>query len=469
MVHRRRSLLRTLGVGVGLGVAGCLTRGASEDESDTSTVERSTEQRVEETDDRSTPRAAEDDERTDAERQLAATTDRIMDELAWFAGEYEGAIDAYREAGQQVVTAVSEVGETVPLTGQDVRRLDGEIDRPRMDRGWPYDVWWDEGEKRWRRTGIDWQDPTEDPETPPLDSGDVDRLRDEVQAFADAFAEQLTPQFTGAQKERQFGVDTLDVIDRYNDLGDTAMVVAGLVRLFEHYETVTGATYVAENLSENPIRNRLAGYLASPLVRETGLSPLFELDYRGRNDHTAFSHSRSPDVNITEALYEADPVGSIDGATREPGQLRLQDAVEPLSVAANREDRCYCVVTGLQGQSPESYTADLPSQPIFVQRYRDDDSAVEARGQLFARDGVARTGRSGIAFPGNDRLEWTPIRFQYSGELWYALFRHVGRHLIVAGVGRRPLEHRGEVTTNWRSLLSLTWLVAAPDPNDPQP
>ena len=472
MDNQRRVLLQALGAGLGLGSAGCLTRGQTQETPTENTAAERTDQGA-----TAMPaedggvEAAEEDvgERTamtEAEARLAATTNKIMDELAWFATEYPGAIEAFKEAGEAVTSTVSEVGEAIPLTRQDVRRLDGEIDRPRMDQGWPWDIWWEKGEKRWRRFDIDWQEPSEDQSNEtPLDQSAIERLREKTEAFADTFEEELQPHFSGAEKERQFGADTIDVIDRFNAMGDTAMVVAGLVRLFEHYESVTGSMYVQENLSKNPIRNRLAGYLSAPKTEETPLPALFEVDYRGQSDHQAFAYRRSVSEGRTESLYRAEPTLSIDGSTWDSEQLRLHDVVDGLEVTSNRVDCCYCLVSAWENRDSGYYSADLPSQTIFVQRYRTIEAAGKASKRLFDRTGVAKRGQPTKTIDGKKRVEWQLFTFHYKGEIWYGIFRRVGRHVLVASLGRQPFEHRssGSIDENWQRLLGFSWLGAATD------
>ncbi|MFD1585448.1 hypothetical protein ACFR9U_00515 [Halorientalis brevis] len=473
MDDQRRLFLRALGAGLGLGSAGCLTRGPTERTPDAEvvTTRAVTDQPVEETPETVTTEPSEPDvdeqaEVTEAEARLAETTDRIMDELAWFATEYPNAIEAYKEAGDEVTSAVSEVGETVPLTEQDVRRLDGEIDRPQMDQGWPWNIWWEKGEKRWRRIDVDWQEPSEDQsDETPLAASDVERLRDETQAFADTFEAEFDPHFTGGKKERQFSKNTIDVIKRFNDLGDRAMVVAGLVRLFEHYEAVVSAAYVQKNLSNDPIQNRLADYMVSD-ADTIPAPPLFEVEYhQGQLGHTAFVNQQSVGTERTEALYQAKPTATIDGSNLESGQLRLQDVVEELEVGTSRVDRCYCIVSAWVDLDEKYYSSELPSQSVFVQRYRDADAAGTAHERLLDRDGVSRIDGTEIVLGDGDGTTWEPIIFPFRSESWYALSKRSGRNLLIAAVSRRPFEHRdGESEGSLlQRVLGLSWLRSAPD------
>ncbi|WP_136716190.1 hypothetical protein [Halorientalis salina] len=391
---------------------------------------------------------------TEAEGRLAETTERIMDELDWFASEYQGAIAAFKEAGEEVTSTVNEVAEAVPLTKQDVRRLDGEIDRPRMDQGWPWDIWWEKGDKRWRRFDINWQEPIEDdPEPPLLDSGAIDSLRQKTDAFADTFEEELHPHFSGAGKERQFGASTIDVIEQFNTMGDAAMVVAGLIRLYEHYETVTGSKYVQENLSNDPIRNRLVKYLTASGTGPNPDPPLFELDYRGQYSHTAFVHARTVGEDRAEALAQTEPVMSINGSTSLSGELQLQSLVKPLTVDDDRVDVCYAIVN--MWENTVRYSEEFPSQTIFCQRYTNTDAARSATRSLLDRNTVWQSDQIEVQIGGEGGTNWTPIVYSYESEQWYALFKQVGRTTYITGVSRRPFEHRDE---DWTDPLELSWI-----------
>ncbi len=469
MDNQRRVFLQALGAGLGLASAGCLARGPTQQAPDGrgNETRQGTTQPAETTAAQTTvseqPEADAADRAANAEEapQLAATTERIMDEMAWFADEYSNALEAYKEAGDAVTSAVSEVGEMVPLTDQDVRRLDGEIDRPRMDQGWPWDIWWEKGEKRWRRVPIDWQDPSEEQsDERPLAAPAIERLRDETQTFADTFEAEFEPHFTGAKKERRFATDTIDTIATFSERNDTAMVVAGLVRLYQHYQTITGAAYVNANLSDDPIRNRLAEYLAAPGVGNASVPPLFEFEYRGQSTHAAFAHARSVSDDRAEALYQAEPAMTIDGSARVADGVTLQDAVDALEVSAGRVDRCYLIVSEWKNKGSGYYSAQLPSQTVFVQRYGDVKTAAAAKQRLFERNGVTRAESSSVQIGDGESLPWDSLFFQHDGETWYAAFRRIGRHLVIVGVARRPLEHRGGEDANreWTAPLELSWI-----------
>jgi hypothetical protein len=458
MDYRRRELLGVLGAGIGL--AGCLSRGdrdGTAGPTENTTGDRTVRSQTDPTDDRAADAAQS--ERSGPPARIAGTTDRILDELAWFASDYPAAIEAYRRAGERVLDRVADAGETVPLTPRAVARLDGEVDRPRSDRGWPYDVWWDGGDQLWRYVPVDWQSPDEaHADATPLSAAEIDRLRDAADAFADTIETELQPHFWGADSESRFATETVDTIEQFSEQGDAAMVVAGLVRLDRHYRTATGAQYVDANLSDDPIRNRLADFLSAPDVEDAPVPPLFEIDYRGRFDHTAFAYSRSVGYGRIEALNRAEPTATIDGSTRDPSGPRLQNVADGVSVGCGRVDRCYLIVSAWTLPASSYYSARLPSETIFLQRYSDADAARTASQRLFGRSGVARLEDTSAVRIGD--VDWTPIRFPFDGEPWYAAFRRFGRHLVVAGVARRPLVHRSEATTgrDWMFPLELTWV-----------
>lgn len=392
---------------------------------------------------------------------LAGRTERIMDELRWFATDYPTAIERFRAASESVLDTVNTQGENVQLTESAVERLDGKIDRPRLDRGWPYDIWWDNGERRWRYVDIDWQRPTDVvTDEKPLSTAEITEIQEATSDFLDTFEAELDPHFYGLAQERAFVTNTMDTIVEFNGHSDTAMVVAGLVRLCQHYQALSSASYVESAFSEAPITNRLAEYLESP-VENTSI-PLFEVDYRrGRAPgHTAYVYRNSVDEGRRAELNRGEPLATIDGGTSSPDGLRLQDVVRELTVDTGRVDRCYVLVNEWTRPSSSYYTESLPSQSVFVQRYESESRAREVRDELLGRSDImaavnvtARLGESGTPL-------WTPLYFPYRRAPWSGALRQTGRHLLVAGVSRRPFQHRtrGIVGKEWARPMELSWV-----------
>ena len=452
MRHRRRNVLRLVGACVGLSTVGSAWDGrqSSPAQSGVSDQQRATSEDV-------VSQQTDDSESGDG-AALSRRTETVLDELSWFATEYDDAIEAFRNAAESVLTAISDHGGTVQLSDTVVERLDGETDRPRLDRGWPYDIWWDRGERRWRYADVDWQRPTDEvTDETPLSESAVADLRAETGAFVDTFGAELDPHFPGLAEEAQFATETMDTIAEFNDRGDIAMVVAGLVRLHEHYEALSSAAYVEESLSDDPIRNRLAGYLASPATANR--PALFEVDYRNNegDKHLAFTYDRSVGQPRRDELYDSEPLATIDGSTGGDGGIRLQDAVSELRVSADRIDRCYALVNEWDRPAARYYSEALTSQPIFVQRYESAAAASDAYDRLLDRPDIDRAPVD-VALGASDA--WTPIHFPHQGQPWSAAMRQVGRCLLVAGVARRPFQHREReiLGSRWTAPLELSWL-----------
>ena len=458
MGYRRRGVLGLLGACVGLGAVGSAreeeprSRPAAPDvaeqpeatASDVVSQAEPTDDSEESTDDEGTP------------SELATRTANVMDELSWFASEYHDAVAAFRDSADDVLTAASDHGESIQLSDTVVDRLDGETDRPRLDRGWPYDVWWDKGERRWRYTDIDWQRPTDAvTDETPLSASAVSDLRAKTDAFADTFEAELDPHFPGLAKEDSFATETMDTIAAFNDQGDIAMVVAGLVRLHEHYEALSSPAYVEDSLSADPIRNRLADYLHSPAA--TGPTMLFEVEYRADpfDRHLAFVYDSRVGQARRDELYGGDPLATIDGSSGDTGGTRLQKVVSELSVGTNRVDHCYALVNEWDRPDDSYYSKALTSQPIFVQRYTSGTVASDAYAQLLDRADITRASVT-VQIGASDPDAWTPIYFPYRGQPWSAAIRQTGRHLLVAGVARRPFQQRDE---DWVYPLKFCWVT----------
>ncbi len=440
MQRSRRTILASLGAG--LTTTGCLGRAQDAD-----TVTQQTGQQ------------------TDAVTRLADRTQQVMSELAWFATDYPSALTAYQDTGTAVLTAIQTAGEAVPLTPRDVDRLDGGIDRPRIDQGWPYDyeqrLGWDPDEKLWRYVDIDWQSP--DPANSsrrPLPEAARDQIETAIDTFATTFAEVFEPHFTGANRHRLISQDALETIDRFVARSDTAMVVAALVRLYRHFQTVLSDRYIERELSNDPIRNQLTEFLQAPSLDDPEFPPLFELDYRGQAPHTAFAYSQSVSDTRRRDLLRAEPLATIDGAIPVPTGATLQNVVQSLSVSAGRSDRCYLTISEWIRIDLEGYpVAELPSVPVYLQRYLDARTAERAAQTLFDRPDVSRL-QPTVQLT-DDGIQWTVITFPYEGVPWYSAYRRAGRHLICLAPAKRPFEHRTEdiLGFEWRRPIRLSWLV----------
>ncbi|WP_277542028.1 hypothetical protein [Haloarcula laminariae] len=454
MGYSRRTVLGLLGASVGLGAVGA-ARHSSLAQSEVSEQQPTTSEAARQTNGGESGTAGDG-----TPSALSRRTEDVMDELSWFAGEYDDAIAALRDSADDVLAAVSDHGVTIQLSDTVVERLDGETDRPRLDRGWPYDIWWDEGQRRWRYVDVAWQDPTDEvTDETPLSASAVADIRARTDAFVDTFAAELDPHFSGLAAEESFATATVDTIAEFNRRGDIAMVVAGLVRLYEHYEALSSAAYVDDSLSDDPIRNRLAGYLSAPAPTNT--PALFEVEYWGRSGdtHRAFVYGDSVGGARRGELYDGEPLATIDGSTGDAGGIRLQDAVSELSVSADRVDRCYVLVNEWDRPDSGYYSAELTSQPIFVQRYESAAAASDVYERLLDRTDISEAAAD-VTLGAADPDAWMPLRFPHQGQPWSAVMRQTERHLLVAGVARRPFEQREtEVpSTRWTAPLELSWL-----------
>lgn len=469
MDSHRRHVLGVLGSGLGVGLAGCLSRAEADGSGRPGSVADAGSQQA----------VASDVAGGDGDSDLARTTDRIMDELAWFATEYTDAIRAYRAAGEDVLEVVREVGATVPLTPADVDRLDGEFDRPAIDQGWPYDydtaVSWDEDERLWRYIDVDWPDP--DPDAagePPLTDEDLERLREVTHAFAETFEAELEPHFHGAKKERAFADEAIEVLERFTEYEDTAMVVAGLLRLYHHYDTLTGAEYVEEHLSSDPIQNRLIEFL-TPAGVDTSLPVLYEVAYDGQTSqsHSAFAYGRDIDDSLPRDLKAADPMSSIDGATPDPSPITLSEAVSPLEARDSLVDSAF-LLSNLWtpfDRSDRYYPAELEAQGIVVHRYEDEGAAETAFDRISTDLG---TYLGDVSFGSGSTNRWNRIRYGFNGEPWYTAGRRTGRHVLIVAPAKRPFEHRqadinrrpslfDDGTAEWKAPLAVSWIWSVAD------
>lgn len=513
MDRRRRNVLYVVGASAGVGILG----GMGQAVGDLSPPDGN--QDVQQLQDNE---EADDDEPDPATEALVAATDDVMDELRWFCIEYPDAIAAYRAAGNKLLDTVRAIGESVPLSVQDVRRLEAgfdrgyryngqrieahehpsdadqwphdrgfrnrpdapSVERPEVDGGWPYDLWdWGEDEDGdeappvyWRDVSIEWPEPDPDLSDaerygPPLREDDIADLRDQVANFAETIREELHPQFedaridddedrTFARAEEWFGENTIDKIERFNEMGDTPVVVLGLQRLVIRYVNRINDWFVDNFLSRDPIHNRLNDYLAGP---QDDFPALWEIDYRTTGcDFRAYAWDDDDvgEAREDELIRGSQPLNSFDGGIHDPIDLTVQDVVEPLAVEEDRHDHAYLLVNEWRRRAGDYYSVALISQPLFVQRFTSPEAAADAREEILDQDYVGIDPGVDVELGERDLdTEWEPVHFPHEGEVWYAPLLQAGEYLFAVAPSKRPLDRRDEelLLDDWEPALDWQW------------
>jgi hypothetical protein len=434
MPAERRDVLRLGGACLVGALSGCLsTEGVRIDRpSDESTPEATPEDGGDDTDD--TDDTDDGPEPLEGSiGSLADATRRVVDEAAWFGTTYDDAYDDYTDALDRAIETILQLENTTAISESDLERL-GEV-----------------------ATHVE-----------------------------EAIETGLEPHFELASRVRSYNEGAIERVERFGERGDRPAVNDELESLREYYERLRGLFFRQENLSKDPIRNRLVEFMAAgDPEREDEDDPvhdtLFEFRYlnpvryvgemrygirylRGvrfrARAHTEFAVEDRDDPRLL-----GDPAASPAGSTRWEPTYTFPERFEPVAVSEDRSDELEVVVNDwadYDGGPLGVYTEQFVSWPIYVQRYDDFEAATAARDSLL----------DGPVFLEPDRtvelgdLEWEQARYRLDGEVVYALFKQFGEFVIVAAPARTPVEDRHVPSRNPGTERQVAEAVVLRDDDD---
>ena len=364
---------------------------------------------------------------------LAEATRRVVDEAAWFGTTYDDVYDDYTNALDRAVETILQLENMTAIS-----------------------------------------------------ESDLERLEDVTTHVEEAIETGLEPHFELASRVRSYNDRAIERVERFGERGDRPALNGELESLREYYERLRGLFFRQENLSKDPIRNRLVEFMAAgDPDREDEDDPvhdtLFEFRYlspiryvgemrygirylRGvrfrARAHTEFAVEDRDDPELL-----GDPAASPAGSTRWEPTYTFSERFEPVAVPEDRRDELEVVVNDwadYDGGPLGVYTEQFVSWPIYVQRYDDFEAAAAARDSLL----------DGRVFLEPDRtvelgdLEWQQARYLLDGEVVYALFKQFGEFVIVVAPARTPVEDRYVPSRNPGIRRQVTEAVVIRDDDD---
>jgi len=398
MQPTRRRYLAITGVGIGSGVAGCLSSGSNisypdpEPEEDEDEELEDEEQHEPEGEDE--PEEEEEDDEPDVEainERLAEETDDIYDELRWFETEYDDMIRQHRSRVREVVAALDSLLETLDEEG----RIEAE------------------------------------------------QLAD-VESFAREVADEVNdipePQFTEHFNYRGFN-SRFSTIDRDRRREDWELVESELEELKSRYRGASTSSAVARRYSSNPIDNRLHDWFG-------GGGKLYETRYISDEDG---HHPETGDVpgygvyviNDSSRDIRFTPIG------RAPTRVlsTMDETFEPFEEPADRQFRLYVRIHDVGG-SGDVDPRDTDSFNVYGQRY-EDLVAADA-----AFDAVTEDKEIEDQEEWGDET-WSQVLYSRDGGRRYAYLIRAGTYLFSVGPSRTPWDDRDD---DWNELLDGTWM-----------
>jgi len=320
MQPTRRRYLSIASVGIGTGVAGCLSSGSNitypEPEPDD-------EDEPDETDE---PDEDEEDDEPDVEEineRLADETEEIYDELRWFETEYDDMIREHRSRVREIVDALDSLLETLDEEG-------------RIDQ---------------------------------------DQLED-VESFAREVANEVNdipePQFDEHFNYRGYNSAFSDV-DRFRRREDWERVESELQEIRSGYRGASSSSALRRRYSPNPIDNRLHSWFG-------GDGKMYETRYISdeRNHHPDEDDDGVAGygvyvINDSSRSVSHTPIGRAPLRVLET----MDDDFEPFDESTNRRFRLYVRIHDVGG-SGDVNPGDTDSFAVYGQRYDDLVAADEA-------------------------------------------------------------------------------------------
>ncbi|MFB6124132.1 MAG: hypothetical protein ABEJ78_11825 [Haloferacaceae archaeon] len=325
---------------------------------------------------------------------LATELERIDGEIAWFAREYDDAIDAYRGALGRAIATIERV------------RRDAEINANTI--------------------------------------GNVEAAAENALSVTEA---ELGPHFDVETLVEREASDHLATVRKFAGRGDLDRVDEELARLATFYRSIRNELFVKRSLSDRLIDNRLYRWLDDGTNDDEdedddegdGVDPrpgFFEV-YHGETEFGAY-------VYDGPQFVERDP---FPDATLAPTRDRFAAVGESAGREASVYLRSYAIPAAAEQPDPLDPTA-YAATSFFLQRFA--DSAASGRALSNLVDGpVAQEGTYSFG-----RDAWRRIYYTYEGDVVYAFLIRAGRYLLVAAPSRVAWEER----VDWTGPLDRTWL-----------
>ncbi|MFW5977692.1 MAG: hypothetical protein ACOCP2_00460 [Halohasta sp.] len=406
MQPTRRRYLAVTGVGIGAGVAGCLSSGSNvtypevdaESESDSDSGPKTNE---------STNESAEgsnDDESVESiNSRLAEETAPIYDELRWFETEYADTMLDYKGELRDVYAELKSLLETLAADG----RIEAEQLR------------------------------------------EVETLARDVAGSVNEIPE---PQFTNHADFQQVNDDRFPVVERFRKREDWDRVERELDYIARIYGNASTDESIQERYSPNPVDNRLYEWV------NTGDSDTM-LEVRHISDDPE-AHDDEDQRLPGHGVYVVDDssreIEYLDrplGGPRRELLSRVEDTFSPFSETAGRSYRLFARLHETSDSGGIDPT-ETDSINLFVQQYIDREAAAEAFDAIMADKTIEDTEQWGDE-------TWNKVLYDDDSDRHYTHFLRADSLLFVVAPSETPWEERDEDDeddNSWTDPLDGTWL-----------
>lgn len=389
MVSSRRNYLRLCATLSGIALAGCSTQDDSisypDDESTRTpdvTTKPTTSSTAETATEESTPTESEPEPTPGPTKYpgLATDAELIVDEIAWFATDYEASIRAYRNAIGRLLATISQIHDASEITGNDIDRLESA---------------------------------TSNVSTVALN---------EIASHFDVHDKVLNPNNSYVRTTRKFA-----------ERGDWDRANEELAAMHDFYEMRQRTYVIDEELSNEPVQGTLLRTLQADKISDklrkrhrvaTDFDPRFFELYHPRTGYTSFAYSEQSTVVYGEPIDHRDR-----NAFRQFEEV--DDEIE-------RTDRAYVVVDLVPDDNPKQWTYEHANEFIYLQQYDSEIAAKRAVDRLLrAAVSQERTQELG-------GRRWRRIYYYHDGDITYAYLLQAGRTLIAAAPSTTAWEEREE-------------------------
>ncbi|ATW89311.1 hypothetical protein halTADL_2580 [Halohasta litchfieldiae] len=399
MQPTRRRCLAIAGVGIGAGVAGCLSSGSNityPERTDGSDGQPDASGNGDES-----PGESEEPSGDPINSRIAEETASIYDELRWFETEYDRTMRTYRGRLRDVYTEVESLLETLTTDG----RLDAQ--------------------------------PLED-----------------VEAFANDVASTVIeipkPQFTGHINFSAVNDDRFPVAKQFRNRKDWDRVERELEYVARIYGEASTVKATEERYSPNPVDNRLHEWLAGD---EPGT--MFEIRHRSDDpDQHDDADQRLPGHGVYVVNDSSREIEYLDrpmGGRRYELLSSIDNRFEPFAESTDRRYQLYVRFhdVGTSGRIDPTQTDPLA---VYGQQYADLAAAEAAFETVVASEAFDLEIESQVDW-GDET--WNQVLYTKDGQRFYAYFCRADSYLFAVDPSPTPWEERSD---EWTELLSGTWL-----------
>lgn len=401
MQPTRRRCLAVAGVGIGVGVAGCLSSGSNITYPDQTDESDGNPDGSENPDEMESPEESEEPAGEPINTRLADETISIYDELRWFETEYQKTMQNYRGRLRDVYTEVESLLETLAADG----RLDAQ--------------------------------PLEDAEALAAD-------------VASTVSEIPEPQFSGHIDFAAVNQEGFPEAKQFRDRKDWDRVEDKLNYVARIYGDASTTKATEERYSPNPVDNRLYGWLGGDDARK-----MFEIRHISDDpDRHNDADQRLPGHGVYVVDDSSREIEYLDrpmGGRRYDVLSSMGNRFAPFAESTNRRYRLYVRIHDVATSGSIDPTETDPIA-VYGQQYDDLAAAEAAFETIVAGTEFDLEIESEVEW-GNET--WKQVLYTKDRSRFYAYFCRADSYLLAVDPLRTPWEERDD---EWTELLGGTWL-----------